>query len=107
MSFSNPEITQIMSIENNRYCVDCNTPNPIFASINNAVFLCEACANMHRGLGNNISLVKSLTNDQLTPEEINLLKIGGNFRFKTLMNEYGISSEQNKEFKYHLNIKLY
>ena len=107
MSFSNPEITQIMSIENNRYCVDCNAPNPIFASINNAVFLCEACANMHRGLGNNISLVKSLTNDQLTPEEINLLKIGGNFRFKTLMNEYGISSEQNKEFKYHLKITDY
>ena len=107
MSFSNPEITQIMSIENNRYCVDCSAPNPLFASINNAVFLCEACANLHRGLGQNISVVKSLTNDQLAPEEINILKIGGNIRFKTLMNEYSISSEQNKEFKYHLKIADY
>ena len=107
MSFSNPEISQIMSIENNRYCVDCSAQNPLFSSINNAVFLCEGCANIHKGLGPNISVVRSLTNEQLTPEEINILKIGGNFRFKTLMNEYGISSDQNKEFKYHLKIAEY
>lgn len=107
MNFPNPEIAQIMTFENNGYCVDCLAPNPTFTSVNNAVFICENCANMHKPLGPNISLVKSLINDQFSPEEISLLKIGGNLRFNTLISEYGITSDQNKEFKYHLKIADY
>ena len=107
MSFSNPDLAQIMSIEGNNTCVDCLSPNPTFTSVNNAVFICGNCANMHRGLGPNISLVKSLFNDQFTPQEISLLKIGGNLRFNNLMGEYGITSDQNKEFKYHLKLANY
>lgn len=107
ISFSNPEIAQIMSVDSNHYCVDCLSPNPLFTSINNAVFICENCANIHRTLGQNISIVKSLINDQFSPDEINLLRIGGNFRFNALMNEYGITSDQNKEFKYHLKLADY
>ena len=107
MNFPNPEISQIMSIDRNQQCVDCLAPNPQFTSLNNAVFLCENCANAHRALGTNISLVKSLTNDQFTEDEVNLLRIGGNFRFNTLIKEYGITSDQNKEFKYHLKIADY
>ena len=107
MNFPNPEINQIMSIDSNQHCVDCSAPNPQFTSVNNGVFLCENCANAHKALGGNISLVKSLTNDQFTQDEVNLLRIGGNFRFIALISEYGISSEQNKEFKYHLKIADY
>ena len=107
IAYSNPELSQIMSIGSNQQCIDCLAPNPTFTSINNAVFLCSNCANAHRALGKNISEVKSLTNDQFSPEEINLLKIGGNARFNTLMGDYGITSDQNKEFKYHLNLADY
>jgi hypothetical protein len=62
---------------------------------------------MHKPLGTNISLVKSLMNDQFSPQEIALLKIGGNQRFNMLMSEYGITSDQNKEFKYHVKIADY
>ena len=107
INFSNPEISQIMSKDSNHYCVDCLSENPVFTSINNAVFLCGSCANKHRTLGQNISIVKSLMNDQFSPDEINLLRIGGNFRFNNLMNEYCVSNSQNKEFKYHLKITDY
>ncbi len=107
IEYSNPELSQIMSNESNQQCVDCLAQNPTFTSINNAVFLCSNCANAHRALGKNISEVKSLTNDQFSPEEISLLKIGGNARFNTLMGDYGITSDQNKEFKYHLNLADY
>ena len=107
MSFSNPEIAQIMSLESNRFCADCYAPNPTFTSVNNAVFICENCANFHKPLGTNISLVKSVINGQFSPQEIALLKIGGNLRFNSLMGEYGITSDQNKEFKYHLKITEY
>ena len=104
---SNPEIEQIMSVEGNQNCVDCSAENPTFVSVNNAVLLCENCANAHKTLGKDISDVRSLLNEELSPEEITLLKLGGNKRFKTLISEYGITDEQNKEFKYHLNLADY
>ena len=107
IAYSNPELSQIMSIGSNQQCIECLAPNPTFTSINNAVFLCQNCAKIHRALGKNISEVKSLTNDQFSPEEINLLKIGGNARFNSLMGDYGITGDQNKEFKYHLNLADY
>ena len=104
---SNPEIEQLMSTEGNQNCVDCSAANPTFVSINNSVFLCENCANAHKTLGKDISDVKSLLNDQLSPEEISLLKLGGNQRFKTFISEYGITDDQNKQLKYQLKIADY
>ena len=60
-SFANSDINEIMKIEGNNKCIDCLAENPTFASINNAVFLCENCANIHKRLGTNISIIKSLT----------------------------------------------
>ena len=71
------------------------------------MFICENCANFHKPLGTNISLVKSEINGQFSPEEIALFKIGGNLKFNSLMSKYGIASNQNKEFKYHLKITEY
>ena len=96
-----------MSTEGNQNCVDCSAANPTFVSINYSVFLCENCANVHKTLVKDISDAKYLLNDQLSPKEINLLKIGGNQRFKTLISEYDITDDQNKQFKYHLKIDEY
>lgn len=102
------EIAEIMTkYDDNRSCIDCSAPNPVFTSLNNAVFLCENCANRHKALGPNISLVKSLINTQFSEDEINLLRVGGNYRFKILLNEYGITRDQDKDFKYHLKIVEY
>ena len=106
-SFANSDINEIMKIEGNNKCIDCLAENPTFASINNAVFLCENCANIHKRLGTNISIIKSLTKDEFTPEEISILKIGGNKRFNDFVKEYGIKEDQNKEFKYHLKLAEY
>lgn len=106
-SFPSNDISEIMNLEGNNKCIDCAADNPTFASTNNAVFLCENCANIHKNLGPNISSIKSLTNDQFTPEEIALLRIGGNTRFSNFVKEYGIQEEQNKEFKYHLKLAEY
>ena len=106
-SLANNDINEIMKIEGNSKCIDCNAENPTFASTNNAVFLCENCANIHKRLGTNISIIKSLNNDQFTPEEISILRIGGNKRFNDFVKEYGIKEDQNKEFKYHLKLAEY
>lgn len=53
----------LLKDEVNQHCFDCEEVNPKWASINNAVFLCLNCAGIHRGLGVNISFVRSLTMD--------------------------------------------
>ena len=103
----NNDIYELMNIEENKKCFDCQTENPTFVSVNNAIFLCEACYKIHKRLGENISKVKSLISDELTPEEIALLKIGGNNRYRNFLNEYGIEEEHNKLYKYHLKLADY
>ena len=58
-------------------------------------------------LGENISKVKSLLSDEFTPEEIAVLKIGGNTRFLDFLKEYEIKEEHNKVYKYHLKLAEY
>lgn len=100
------EINDLLKIDGNNKCVDCQADNPTFASINNGAFVCETCATFHRALGPRRSLIKSLITDQLTPEDIALLKIGGNTRFLNFVAEYGIQSEK-KDFKYQLQFCEY
>ena len=73
-SFANSDINEIMKIEGNNKCIDCNAENPTFASTNNAVFLCENCANIHKRLGTNISIIKSLKKMNLLQKKYQFLK---------------------------------
>ncbi|XP_070552605.1 arf-GAP with Rho-GAP domain, ANK repeat and PH domain-containing protein 1-like isoform X2 [Ptychodera flava] len=61
----------------NKYCADCGAENPDWVSINLCVVICKQCAGNHRGLGVEISKVRSLRMDKLsqTMQQI-LLKIG-------------------------------
>ncbi|NWZ24747.1 ARAP3 protein, partial [Asarcornis scutulata] len=59
---------KIWSNKANKYCADCQTQNPDWASINLCVVICKQCAGQciapgHRSLGSNISKVQSLKLD--------------------------------------------
>jgi hypothetical protein len=46
-------------------CADCGAANSYWAAVNWGVTLCEACAGERRGLGSNVSKVRSLTLDEV------------------------------------------
>uniref|UniRef100_A0A8C3T0L4 ArfGAP with RhoGAP domain, ankyrin repeat and PH domain 1 n=1 Tax=Chelydra serpentina TaxID=8475 RepID=A0A8C3T0L4_CHESE len=64
-ALSNSEVAEkIWSVEANRFCADCRSPKPDWASVNLCVVICKRCAGEHRGLGPSITKVRSLKMDR-------------------------------------------
>ncbi|NWZ58366.1 ARAP1 protein, partial [Haliaeetus albicilla] len=80
-ALSNSEVAErIWAVESNRFCADCGSPKPDWASINLCVVICKRCAGEHRGLGPSITKVRSLKMDRKvwTEELIELFHQIGN-----------------------------
>ncbi|CAK5262489.1 unnamed protein product [Mycena citricolor] len=72
----------------NKLCCDCGNPNPQWASLGFAVFLCLQCAGTHRGFGVHISFVRSISMDTWQADQLKRMQIGGNAAFKQFMASY-------------------
>lgn len=105
--YSDPAIDIIISEEGNSLCNDCKQPDPKWASVNNAVFICTKCARKHQKLGRLKSFIKSIEVDNWEKGEILLLKHGGNLRFQNLLNEYRIPLLSDVEYKYNTKATNY
>ena len=71
----------------NKTCVHCKSPMPTFASINNAIIICQQCAEKHKTLGYNISYVRELK-DGWDPYLLSFFEMGGNSRFIRFSRKY-------------------
>ena len=98
--YSHPDIQEILSLPGNSTCCDCGTEKPKWASLNNGIFLCLKCAGIHRGLGVDISTIRSLQIDSWTDKQLLYLTNGGNTKLKQIWEEYGINSSSSVEIKY-------
>jgi hypothetical protein len=85
---------------NNR-CADCDQMNPEWTSLGFGIFICLSCAGYHRSMGAHITSVRSLTLDDWSPEQYEILEHGGNDRFWEYLKNF--RSVQ----KYHLPEVLY
>lgn len=72
----------------NKVCVDCSNPNPQWASLSFAVFICLQCAGVHRGFGVHISFVRSISMDTWQDEQVKRMQLGGNGPFRDFMQSY-------------------
>ncbi|XP_045483597.1 stromal membrane-associated protein 1 isoform X3 [Harmonia axyridis] len=77
-------LNSLLRDEDNKYCVDCDSKGPRWASWNIGVFLCIRCAGIHRNLGVHISRVKSVNLDTWTPEQVVSLQQMGNSRARAV-----------------------
>lgn len=73
-------LSQMLKEDDNRFCVDCDTKSPRWASWNLGIFICIRCAGFHRNLGVHISKVKSVNLDSWTAEQIASMQAMGNNR---------------------------
>ncbi|KAJ8358534.1 hypothetical protein SKAU_G00150590 [Synaphobranchus kaupii] len=72
---SQSEAVALQAIRNakgNGLCVDCQAPNPTWASLNLGALICIECSGIHRNLGTHLSRVRSLDLDDW-PRELTLV----------------------------------
>ncbi len=97
---SGPSISDILKEEGNSECVDCGAAEIKWVSLNNGVFLCDKCAEIHRTFGMDVSLILSLQLPTWSANQLLYLKKGGNKRYKKNLAEYNIESSASIDVKY-------
>lgn len=88
-------------------CFDCSLPYPNYTSINNGIFLCFFCADIHKKqLDNSISKIIRIEKSKLSHEQVIYLVQGGNQRLNDYLSTYDLISNtdsgdsNNKIVKY-------
>ncbi|KAM9738038.1 stromal membrane-associated protein 2 isoform 1-T1 [Menidia menidia] len=81
-------LNSLLALEENKYCADCESKGPRWASWNLGIFICIRCAGIHRNLGVHISKVKSVNLDQWTQEQVQCVQEMGNAKARRLYEAF-------------------
>lgn len=100
------QLEKLSNIEENKKCFDCQNEPARWASLNNGIFLCNECSEEHKsfGVGN---IIKSISLEQWNKNQLNLMKIGGNKRLKTFLENNDLPSNIDKKSLYHSKLMVY
>ncbi|KAH8054175.1 hypothetical protein JL722_8904 [Aureococcus anophagefferens] len=72
------EVEKMSKRPENMHCADCRAPKPNWASCSLGTFICFNCSGLHRGLGTHLSFVRSVTLDEWTQKQANVMQLWGN-----------------------------
>lgn len=92
---------RLLTIPDNKACFDCQSPEVTCASITHGIFLCPACADLHKRFLSQISQIKFLYTENWTENNLNLMILGGNIRFRNFCDIYKFPKEYPTEMRYH------
>ena len=102
------KIEEKIKDELNNFCVECGEENPEFISINNGIFLCRDCVQIHLKFPKNISKIKKNNIKSLTLNEIQYLLCGGNRSLLNFIcNEYPKLAELPANILYRTQAMVY
>lgn len=91
----------IRGLPGNDKCVDCGATNPQWASVKFGTLFCLECSGKRRGLGVQIDFVRSVMLDSWTQDQLAIMKIGGNNKFLSYFEKYGVAEGSTIAEKYN------
>lgn len=94
------DLAVVKSLPGNDKCVDCGLKQPQWASVSFGTVFCLECSGVHRSLGVHISFVRSIAMDSWTPDQIALMKAGGNAKCNAYLTSKGINPSTPIRQKY-------
>eukprot|EP01128_Nolandella_sp_AFSM9_P001758 TRINITY_DN1216_c0_g1_i2.p1 TRINITY_DN1216_c0_g1~~TRINITY_DN1216_c0_g1_i2.p1 ORF type:complete len:401 (+),score=92.11 TRINITY_DN1216_c0_g1_i2:81-1283(+) len=87
---------KLLSLPENKTCVECGKTNPKWASATFGVFICLECSALHRSMGVHISFVRSCELDEWHHEQVSRMALGGNSRATSFFRARGAGSLRGK-----------
>eukprot|EP00347_Sterkiella_histriomuscorum_P003704 403363264 len=78
-----------------------------FASVSHGIFICEDCSQYHLQLGEQFTTVRPIASDFWSPQQIEILKFGGNEKFRQFLGSYEIAEFAIQEKYRTLATKYY
>jgi hypothetical protein len=99
----NPKFMDIYRLmakdKENKMCFDCKRPFPKCVSVNNGIFVCDRCAEVHKALGLKISYIREV--HDIWDEYLYMhIQRGGNKRLKLFFDKYDIDVKSDISYKY-------
>mmetsp|Transcript_43962 Transcript_43962/g.116227 ORF Transcript_43962/g.116227 Transcript_43962/m.116227 type:complete len:191 (-) Transcript_43962:95-667(-) len=95
---------EVLNQSGNSRCFDCDEDCSVhpWTSLTFGTVLCLECAGRHRSLGTHVSVVRSLTLDTITDDDVQMLLSRGNSRFDAFLREAnGPSRTQWRTLSFH------
>lgn len=101
INMNNTALVQIRKWQTgeNRYCFECKTASPTWASLPYGIYLCYNCSGLHRGMGVHLSFVRSIEMDSWTEKQLTMMQMGGNQALRTFFESHGISINDSNKYK--------
>ena len=90
----------------NTVCADCGVANTEWASLGFGILVCLKCAGFHRSLGTHITSVRAVKLDSWSPEQVRILKLGGNAEFHNHCGDLGMDTDEYTSMKKYGNPKV-
>ena len=101
------QLEKLSNQEENKKCFDCGNIPARWTSLNNGIYLCHECSEEHKNFESGLNKIKSINLEQWNKSQLNIMKIGGNKRLKTFLENNNVPKNIDKKTLYNSKIMIY